>query len=194
MGTLAIFGGSFDPPHLGHVLAVQYVLAVGAADRVIVVPVFQHAFNKQLSPFDLRLKLARLAFCDDERVRVSRIERELPSPNFTLNTVRALKRSFPGEQLRLVVGADVLHDVDKWHHFEELTAEAPLLVLGRAGVEHPDAPRVFLPEVSSTQVRALLDELAQAKNSSDASYQKAKKELEQFLPARVLDALLDETG
>lgn len=155
----AIFGGSFDPPHIGHVLSVKYILSTGAADEVVIVPVFQHVFNKKLTDYDVRLMLTRLAFADEANVQVSSIERDLPTPNYTLNTLLALKEQYPGDQLQLVVGADVLHDVDQWHQFDQVVKLAPLLILGRSGVTHEQAPVAHLPQVSSSQVRSLLSQL-----------------------------------
>jgi nicotinate-nucleotide adenylyltransferase len=134
-------------------LTVHYLLAIGAADLVLVVPVFQHAFEKKLSPFALRLSMCRAAFDPVERVEVSEIESKLPAPNYTLNTILALRQERPEASFRLVVGADVLADTEHWHRFEEVCDLAPPFVLGRAGFDDPRAPPVVLPEVSSTQVR-----------------------------------------
>jgi len=184
LSIVAILGGSFDPPHIGHVLAVKYLLATGAADRVVVIPVFEHAFAKPLSPFERRVAWLRAAFENESGVQISEIERDLPLPNYTLNTVRALSRDLPGQTLRLVVGADVLSDVDKWHHFEELVQLAPLLVLGRAGISHPDAPPAVLPQVSSTQVRARLRAHKTHPTPQTAAL------LRQLMPSATLTAIL----
>ena len=194
----AIFGGSFDPPHIGHVLAVKYILSTGAADEVVIVPVFQHAFNKQLTDYDVRLQLTRLAFVDEAKVQVSAIERDLPTPNYTLNTLLALKEEFPRDQLRLVVGADVLHDVDKWHHFEQVQQLAPLLILGRSGVPHEQAPVAHLPEVSSSQLRSLLSQLPklldvivdQSDRHEQTTQATTLQQLSTLLPRAVLDRIL----
>lgn len=151
--TLAVYGGSFDPPHVGHVLAVHYVLSVGLADRVLVVPVYQHALNKILSPFEARLEMCRRAFSTDPRVEVNDIERSLPRPNYTLVTLEKLQERHPGEAFRLIVGADVLSEAPNWHRFDEVRRLAPLIVLGRAGVKSEDAPDALLPEVSSSEAR-----------------------------------------
>lgn len=151
--TLAVYGGSFDPPHVGHVLAVQYLLSVGLAERVLVVPVYQHALEKKLTPFEDRFEMCRRAFSSDSRVEVTDIERGLPRPNYTLFTLEKLRESFPGESLRLVVGADVLAEASHWHRFDEVRKLAPLLVLGRAGVTCEEAPDAILPDVSSTEAR-----------------------------------------
>jgi len=150
---VAIYGGSFDPPHISHLLTVHYLLAIGAADLVLVVPVFQHAFEKKLSPFASRLAMCRAAFDPVEFVEVSEIESTLPVPNYTLNTILALRQEYPEASFRLVVGADVLADAGHWHRFDELCELAPPLVLGRAGVDDPRAPPAVLPAVSSSQAR-----------------------------------------
>jgi len=60
--SVAIYGGSFDPPHVSHVLAAVYALKIAGFERVLVVPVFEHAFHKQLTPFEHRTRMCELAF------------------------------------------------------------------------------------------------------------------------------------
>ncbi len=158
MGTevVGVFGGSFNPPHVGHVLAAAYALAVHAIDRVLVVPVYHHPFRKELAPFQHRVAMAELAMAELAGVAVSAIERELDGEGRTLHTLEALAAREPGWRMRLIVGADVLADRDKWHRFERVEALAPLIVLGRAGFREREAPAPLLPEVSSTAIRAAL--------------------------------------
>ena len=152
---VAVYGGSFDPPHVSHVLAVAYVLAVGGFERVIVVPVFRHAFDKALAPFEHRVRMCELAL-RGLPVEVSRVEERLAPPSYTLHTVQQLADDHPGWELSLVVGSDVLHETHKWHRFDRLVELSPLFVLGRAGHDHVGAPPSVLPEVSSSEVRELL--------------------------------------
>lgn len=152
--TAAVFGGSFNPPHVGHVLAVSYVLSVYRVDEVIVVPVYQHPFNKSLAPFEDRLAMCERAFADWRRVVISDIERELGGESRTLKTLEAMRGRDANRDLQLVIGADVLADRDKWHRFDRIEDLAPPIILGRAGHHHPDAPLAVLPEVSSTEIRA----------------------------------------
>lgn len=182
---VALFGGSFDPPHVGHVLAVAYVLATGGFDRVLVVPVFAHAFDKELSPFEHRVQMALLAFAEMPKVTVSTVEAELGTPSRTLRTIQHLQKEHPDFRLRLVVGADVLEAKDQWFGFDEVARLAPLLVLGRAGISHPDAPQAMLPDVSSTGVRALLRGVPGPRAASD--------ELRRVVPLRVLH-YIDQHG
>ncbi|MCC6215105.1 MAG: nicotinate-nicotinamide nucleotide adenylyltransferase [Polyangiaceae bacterium] len=154
--TVAFFGGSFDPPHVAHVLAACYALAVEELDTVLVVPVLGHAFGKPLAPFEHRVHMAELAFQGVRGAEISGVERALPAPSYTLHTLRHLATTHPSWRLRLLIGADVLDDAPRWHAFDEVCELAQPLVLGRRGVERSDAPRPWLPEVSSTRVRELL--------------------------------------
>jgi nicotinate-nucleotide adenylyltransferase len=153
---VALFGGSFNPPHVGHVLAVGYVLSTQPVDRVVVVPVFEHALGKQLVAFEHRAEMARRAFGWLPGVEVSTIEAELGAPSRTLRTVEALEQLHPDWRLRLMVGSDILAELSQWHAYDEIERRAPPLVITRAGAEAGTSLPALLPEVSSTRVRRLL--------------------------------------
>ncbi len=154
---VGIYGGSFNPPHVAHVLAAAYVLACRDVERLLVVPAYQHPFAKQLTPFSDRIAMCRLAFRDLARVEVSPLEEQLGGESRTVRTLEHLQALHPDWQMRLVVGADVVHELDRWWSPERVKALAPPLVLGRLGVAPPpgfeSAPCV-LPEVSSTAIRS----------------------------------------
>jgi nicotinate-nucleotide adenylyltransferase len=154
--SVAIYGGSFDPPHVSHVLAAVYALKVGGFDRVLVVPVFEHAFHKQLTTFAHRTRMCELAFAGIEGVEVSPIERDLATPSLTLRTLEQLATVHPEWSMRLLVGSDVLGDTAKWHAFERVAQLAPPYVVARPGYEHPDSRAALLPDVSSTRIRDAL--------------------------------------
>jgi len=153
-GVVAVFGGSFNPPHLAHVLAAAMVLALEDVERLLVVPTFQHPFAKQLAPFDDRVTMSELAMGWLPRVCVSRVEEELGGESRTLRTLEHLAAAHPAWRLRLVMGADLLAESHKWYGFERIRELAPPIVLGRVGVDLAAAPRACLPEISSTEVRA----------------------------------------
>lgn len=152
-----VFGGSFNPPHLAHVLAVATVLSVEEVERVLVVPTFQHPFAKALAPYEDRVALCEAALAWLPRVEVSRVEEELGGESRTLRTLEHLSQHHPTFRLRLLVGADVLVDGPKWHRFDRVVALAPPIVLGRHGVDAPGAPPPVLPAISSTDVRAFVE-------------------------------------
>jgi nicotinate-nucleotide adenylyltransferase len=175
---VALFGGSFNPPHVGHVLAIGYVLSTQPIDRVVVVPVFEHALGKQLVPFEHRAEMARRAFGWLPSVEVSTIESELGAPSRTLRTIEALEQRHPDWRLRLLVGSDILGELAQWHAYDEIERRAPPLVITRAGAEQHSSLPAMLPEVSSTRVRRLLT--ARQPGAIDP-------ELEASLPRAVLE-------
>ncbi len=150
---VAVFGGSFNPPHVAHVLAAVYVLSTEPVDEVLVVPVYRHPFAKELAPYEDRLEMCRLAFGWIPRVRVSTVERELGGESLTLRTLEHLRGTFPDWSMRLLLGADVIADLPKWHRFDRISEIASPLFVGRAGVTTEGAPEPILPRISSTEVR-----------------------------------------
>jgi nicotinate-nucleotide adenylyltransferase len=153
---VALFGGSFNPPHLAHQMAVLYVLETAPVDEVWIIPAFRHAYGKTLAPFEDRLAMCeRAARPFGPRARVSDVERELGDESRTLRTVRLLQGRFPSHAFSLVIGADLIPEVPSWYGGAELQRTVPFVVVGRTGVEGGGAA-VALPEISSTQVRAAL--------------------------------------
>ncbi len=173
---VALFGGSFNPPHVAHVLATVYALSTAPIDEVLVVPVYQHPFSKELAPFEDRLAMCELAMGWIPGVIVSAVERDLGGESLTLRTLRHLVEAHPDWRMRLLIGSDVVPDLGKWHRFDEIAKIAEPLVLPRAGATSGEA---LLPEVSSTRVRRLLAAAAAGEVASLA-------ELTQILPDRVL--------
>lgn len=167
---VALFGGSFDPPHVGHQLACLYVLLTHPVDQVWMVPVFRHAFDKRSIDYAHRVAMCeRAAAAIGPAVRVSTIEEELGGQSYTLLTVRALQKKYPEHEFSLVIGADLIKERERWYGWPELAQLVPFIVLGRGGVrselrplpparDHLHAEGVELPEVCSTAVRARLRE------------------------------------
>ena len=143
----AIFGGSFDPPHMGHVISVLHLLEQKNFDIVLIVPCKKHVFGKESSDFSHRLEMCRLAFeVFGDRVIVSDMAADLPEPTYTIDIIRESGAS--GDGLRTVIGSDCLEDFSKWKHKEEIEKKAPLLVL-------PRGESKVIPPFSSTSARIL---------------------------------------
>lgn len=157
-GLSCIFGGSFNPPHVAHVLCAVSVLSTQNVARFIVVPTFQHPFAKTLVDYETRLRMCEAALGWLPKVEISSVERDLGGESRTLRTLEHLRQQHPEWSMRLVMGADLLLESPKWHAFDQIKEIAPPLVLGRAGINAPDAPRALLPEISSTEIRSLIQE------------------------------------
>jgi nicotinate-nucleotide adenylyltransferase len=155
---IALFGGSFNPPHVGHEMAALYVLETASVDELWFVPCFKHAFEKSLEPFEDRLRMCGLAAgALGPRARVSDIEGTLGGESRTLRTVGALEARHPEHQFALVIGADLVAETNTWYGADELRRRVPFIVVGRAGVGGPRQP-VEMPAVSSTDIRRAIGE------------------------------------
>lgn len=156
MTTVAVFGGSFNPPHIAHQMVCLYVLETESVDQILIVPTFRHPFEKQLAPFSDRVEMCQaMAAPFGTRAVVSTLEAELGGEaSLTLRTLEALAARMPGVGLRLVIGADILAETPKWYRWNDVAALAPPLVVGRSGF--PGDTEVELPAVSSTRIRSKL--------------------------------------
>lgn len=153
---VAIFGGSFDPPHAGHVAVVRWLVSQADIGMVLIVPCFSHAFAKQSSPFDERMQMCRIAFAEfGEQVVVSDIEADLPSPSYTIDTITELQRRHPSWRMRIVIGSDIPSETTKWRNFDRISQIAPPILVNRGGMPAMSDSPVF-PRVSSTVVRRRL--------------------------------------
>lgn len=156
--VVGVFGGSFNPPHLAHLLAVTVALARFDLARVLVVPTYRHPFAKALASYEDRVKMCELAMGWLPRVEISRVEEELGGESRTLRTLEHLRAQHPDWSMRFLMGADLVVESSKWYGFDRITELAPPIVLGRAGVRYEGAPPAVLPEISSTEVRAMIGE------------------------------------
>jgi nicotinate-nucleotide adenylyltransferase len=153
---VAIFGGSFNPPHVGHQLVALYVLETAAVDELWFVPCWKHPFAKSLEAFADRLRMAELAAVAlGPRARVSDVEARLGGEKSrTLLTIKGLQASYPQHEFSLVIGADLVAELPSWYGADELRRSVQLLVVGRGG--YPGPTGVTMPAVSSTEIRARL--------------------------------------
>jgi nicotinate-nucleotide adenylyltransferase len=163
MTRIALFGGSFNPPHVAHQMIALYVLETQGVDELWFVPTYAHPFGKPLAPYDDRVAMCELAAAPlGPRAKVSRAEEELAKrPGFVASRTLDLVDHLAGDgrELRLVCGTDILGETAKWYRWDDVVAKAPLIVIGRAGYPLPAgsvATGVEMPQISATQIRALL--------------------------------------
>ncbi|MBX2800309.1 MAG: nicotinate (nicotinamide) nucleotide adenylyltransferase [Myxococcales bacterium] len=149
---VAVYGGSFDPPHIGHLLVASWILWTGRAQQVWLVPAFDHPFQKRMAPHARRIELCRRVAAQVDGVDVSDIEGTLPVPSYSIDTLRALRGMHPEHDFRFVLGADNLDSLHQWKEWRTIDEEFEPIVVGRQGYpDVPDSPA--FPGVSSTEVR-----------------------------------------
>jgi nicotinate-nucleotide adenylyltransferase len=154
---IALLGGSFNPPHVAHVMAAWWALATQEVREVWLLPSFRHPFGKQLAPFQDRVRMCELAVAAIRGAHVCTVEAELaadPLCGKMARTLEHLVAKHPDRRFALVVGADILPDTDQWYRFDRVQALARLLVVGRQGYPGGEGPA--LPAISSTGIRERL--------------------------------------
>jgi nicotinate-nucleotide adenylyltransferase len=131
----ALFGGSFDPVHLGHLMVAEIVCELEAVDQIVFVPAWRspHKRGTQASP-EQRVHMLRLAVRGNPRLRVSAAEIRRGGASYTIDTVRHFRAAW-GERPRLILGGDALLDLPTWKEAEALQREAKLVVYARPGYE-----------------------------------------------------------
>jgi len=150
---IALFGGSFNPPHLGHVLCATWAKLQSEVDEVWVLPVAEHPYGKDLPAFDRRCELCRLAFADLDFVTVSDAETRNPGGR-TVTLVERLAAEHPAVIWYLIGGTDTGRDLAHWYRGTDLLRLVRVIAVPRRGYDddHPAA----LPAISSTLVRRRL--------------------------------------
>lgn len=160
-----MFGGAFDPPHIGHLVAAQDVIERLDLDLLLIIPSARPPHRAAVLGAEERLSLARTAFGDDTRIEVSDIELCRPGPSWTVDTLVEIRKRWTPDELLLVVGVDQYRSFDSWRDPERILELADLAVMPRDGDlpgEDPRYPFVAAPvtrvDVSSTRVRDRLSQ------------------------------------
>ena len=121
---IGIFGGTFDPPHLGHlILASEARIQLNLTRLLwVLTPTPPHKLHQPISPLEDRLAMLKLALADEPSFELSTTEMERPGPHYTLDTLQLLVDKNPGADLILLLGGDSLHDLPTWHRPADLVA------------------------------------------------------------------------
>ena len=162
-----IFGGTFDPIHLGHLIAAQTALEALNLDRVVFMP-SAHPPHKEIpsvTPFPDRKLMVELAIKENPKFMVSDLEAKRPDPSYTVGTLEVLRQEFPKSDYRLIllIGADNLLEFTNWKEPEKIIDQIEIAVLARPGYQQSGAPEIIrgkakwvqipLIEISSTDIR-----------------------------------------
>ena len=141
---IAVYGGSFNPPHPAHVRAARLAYAALAPDKLLVIPAADpphKALAAGSPPPEERFELTKLAFRDFPEAETSDVELRRGGESYTSDTVEELAREYPGAELWLVIGTDMLTSFERWHEFRSILAGAALAVLPRNEGELPEIER-----------------------------------------------------
>ncbi len=128
-----IFGGTFDPIHLGHLRAAEEVYEALALEKIIFIPAGSppHKHRPDLSPFPFRYQMVKLAIEGVPHFEVSEIEAKLKGPSYSLLTLQELERRFPRVEFFFILGLDAFLEFETWYHYQELPRITHLVVIPR---------------------------------------------------------------
>jgi len=139
--TAAVFGGAFDPPHLGHVALVRAALEHFGFKRLLVVPAGDPPHKDVATPAEIRVRLAELAFAGFPQVEISLLELAPSGPRYTVDTLDRLRERY--DDLTLLVGADQFAGFLSWREPDRLLELATLAVANRPGYPDAESQRVL---------------------------------------------------
>lgn len=154
---LGLFGGSFDPPHVGHLLVAQDALEALHLDRLLVIPAAQQPLKPgHESAAKHRLAMTRATFDGVPGIEVDPVEIERAGLSYMVDTVEHLLRRWPAAELHLLIGSDVVPTLPRWHHVDRLLSMVRLVVMVR------DTPESTIPETGDEEsdVRVAVQHLA----------------------------------
>lgn len=163
-----ILGGSFDPPHVGHVSVACDLVEELRLDRLLVIPAGDPPHRQVTLPGEVRLDLTRRAFANLPGIEVSPMEIERGGPSYTVDTLEALARRFPSDRLVLAMGADQFAAIHRWDRWRRIPELARIAVLPRGGREPAPSPEstpieyvvanVTRVDISASRIRQRLEE------------------------------------
>lgn len=167
MSKVGILGGTFDPPHIGHIALAGQVKKELKLSEVLVIPAFKPPLKKgEASSYKDRFEMTRLAFAGMDGFAVSDIEKKLGGISYTINTIRALKEIYPQKtDFYLIIGGDQLFTIEKWYRYEAILKECHVVAVTRGDMSYTDMQeyanelgrvRVLnldIPDVSSRAIR-----------------------------------------
>jgi nicotinate-nucleotide adenylyltransferase len=154
VGELGILGGTFNPPHVGHLVMAQEALDQLGLDRVVLMPVATPPHKEALADpgADVRLELCELATAGAPGVAVSDLEIERGGASYTVDTLRALHEREPEHALTFIVGGDMAYSLPSWREPEAILRMARLAVAERDGLRREDIAQRLAPLNSGDRV------------------------------------------
>jgi nicotinate-nucleotide adenylyltransferase len=139
---IGILGGTFNPIHIGHLILAEEVREKLRLDRVIFVPTYiaPHKQNSKVAAAQERLSMVKAAIKGNSFLKASDIEIKRKGPSYTVDTVKAFNRKFPGDELYFIAGSDLLKYLDEWKDFRELLGLVKFVVATRPGYPLENIP------------------------------------------------------
>jgi nicotinate-nucleotide adenylyltransferase len=194
---LGVLGGTFDPPHVGHLWLATLALDALGLDRVLFMPAARppHKRDRPTSPVDDRVAMTQRAIGADPWLELTAVELARPGPSFTVDSITALQERYRADtELVLLMAADSLAGIDAWHEPERLLALVPWAVAPRPGVAEPDREALRRRFGAAADRIELLDGPALDVSSSQIRDRVAAGRAIRYLVPRAVEELIADRG
>ncbi len=183
---IAILGGSFDPPHKGHIVIAKQILKQFLLDEVWLMPCYSHPFNKRLSAPIHRLSMTK--YLEEKNIKASDFEIQQKKTSFTIDTLRNLSKQFPSYTFYWLIGSDQLPSFPKWKNWQEIIQNYHLIVFPRETETKNlrEEVKMFLSlEDIPTNIIAVDSDLLKKTDTSSTQirkFVKEKKSIDELVP------------
>ncbi len=155
VGRIGILGGTFDPPHLGHLILAEYAASALDLEQLLFVLAGDppHKQDEYKVPLEHRLAMLELAIADNSRFSISRVDIDRPGPHYSVDMVQIIQQDYPDAALFFVMGGDSLRDLPRWHRPADFIRLCKLAVMQRPDDRvEPDIHAAVLPELAERVV------------------------------------------
>ena len=194
---LGLFGGTFDPPHYGHLVAAQEAVDRLGLQRVLFLPAGQppHKLGEPVSPFPIRRQLVELAIADNPAFELSLLDSARPGPSYTADLLAYVRQVVgPEPELYFLVGMDSLRDLTTWHDPARVLAQCILVAVSRPGYPPLD-PQLLAAELPGAAERIVVLETPGVDiSSTDLRGRVASGRPIRYLVPDAVRALIEEQG
>ena len=190
---IGVFGGTFDPPHIGH-----QILGMEAYDELrldqlywVLAPQPPHKLGMRITPLDIRIEMVQAAIDEDRIFKFSSADIDRPGPHYVVDTMRTFRSQFPNAELSFIMGGDSLHDLPTWHASHEFVDECD-----RLGVMHRPGERIDLKKIEmeipgiSKKVHFIEAPLLEISSNLIKKLVSEKKPYRYYLPEAVYEIVL----
>lgn len=179
---IGLFGGTFDPIHLGHLVAAQQVLDKKLCDKIWFLPCYQNPLKEKSTETKHRKKMIELAIEKEKEFELNTTELKEKKTNYTIETIRKLKKNFPENEFCFIIASKALKEFNKWKKYDELAAEIRFIVVS---FQHSDKIPKKIQKFNPIKLNPTLS----SKISSTLIRKRLKegKDVSVFLPKKVFD-------
>lgn len=188
MGRIGLFGGTFDPPHIGHIELAKEVLSRFSLDKIIFIPAGNppHKTDKVITDKVHRFEMVKISIKESDKFLLSDFDVKNEKPNYSYLTIEHFKNAYPDDEIFFIVGEDSYRDFPLWKNYPDILSLCSFIVVNRPGVLDIDYFTKY-KNIAPDHSALFLDDFSCDLSSTDLREQLAKGNAENSLPSGVAE-------